>query len=182
MLLIVPPQSLAVKPPPQVPKTLSALMSPGHPDPSLLVLQEPVDPSGSRYIRSRVGLASATYRLPCASTASPVGALRLAGVALPLQLFAAKSPPQVPKTRRAVVAVVSLTFWGLSYSTTAAGSASETYKAPFLGSNATLCGSLRVVAVPDSGVQSFSTKLPQVPNTRSAINAPDWGPLAGLNP
>src|SRR5208282_5075216 len=123
--LIVPPQLLVVKLPgagEQVPKALSAMMSPGHPEPSPAGTHPPAEPSGSRYIRSRVTLPpSATNRLPCASTARPVGCTKLAAVGeFELQLFEAKPPPQVPNTRCAVWLVS-----GESYSSTASRTASD---------------------------------------------------------
>jgi hypothetical protein len=123
--LIVPPQLLLVKLPgeaEQVPKALSAMMSPGHPELSPAGVHPIAEPSGSRYIRSRVTLPpSATNRLPCASTARPVGCTRLASVGeLELQLLAAKPPPQVPNTRCAVWLVS-----GESYSSTPSREASD---------------------------------------------------------
>jgi len=58
---------------------------------------------------------SATYRLPCASTARPVGSVKLSSL-VPLQLFAAKPPLQVPMARFAVWLVS-----GELYSNTEAG-------------------------------------------------------------
>src|ERR1700674_5756621 len=96
-------------------------MSPWHPEPSPLGTQPPVAPSGSRYIRSREMLpllaASVTNRLPSESTASPVGAVRLASLGVLGQLFAPKPPLQVPNTRCAVWLVN-----GESYSNTASRS------------------------------------------------------------
>lgn len=89
----MPEQLLAVKLPGeavQVPKALSAIVSPGHPEPSPAGVHPIEEPSGSRYIRSRVIVppdpASATYRLPIASTARPVGAFKVASLVV-LQLF-----------------------------------------------------------------------------------------------
>src|SRR5271156_4306425 len=118
-----PPQLLAVKSPvpsapaPQVPNTLSAAMSPAHPLPSVLGVHPIEEPSGSRYIRSRATLPSATNRLPCESTATPVGSLRLVVLGVLGQSFEAKPPPQLPNTRFAVWLVS-----GELYSNTASGS------------------------------------------------------------
>lgn len=99
---------------------MSAMMSPGHPLPSPLGVHPPAEPSGSRYIRSREMVpplpASATNRLPCESTAMPVGAYRVASLVVLPQLFEAKPPPQVPKARFAVWLVS-----GVVYSNTASG-------------------------------------------------------------
>lgn len=89
----MPEQLLAVKLPgdgEQVPKALSAMVSPGHPEPSPRGVHPIEDPSGSRYIRSREivppAAASATYRLPIESTAMPLGPFRVASLVV-LQLF-----------------------------------------------------------------------------------------------
>jgi hypothetical protein len=89
----MPLQLLAVKLPgvgEHVPKALSAIVSPGHPEPSPLGVHPIAEPSGSKYIKSLEMVpplpASATNRFPCASTAMPVGALRVASLVLP-QLF-----------------------------------------------------------------------------------------------
>jgi hypothetical protein len=103
------------------------MMSPGHPEPSLLAEHPPAEPSGSRYIRSREMLppeaASATYRLPIESTAMPLGPLRVASLVVLPQLFDWKPPLQVPNARFAVWPVIGVS--GELYSNTAAGLVSE---------------------------------------------------------
>ena len=64
--------------------------------------------------------ASVTNRLPCESTAMPVGAVRLMSLGVLGQLFPPKPPPQVPNTRCAVWLVS-----GESYSNTASGKATD---------------------------------------------------------